>query len=335
MINECSIVPIHHYISDMEYTSEISANFIQGTLRLKDNSQEIGPLRPALNTDSFEIQEIAKKISQGMISTSQLLLTTGFGLDSTLEIPVRLPALIIPGLKIMERMKNADLPPPNYILYQATDFIAQTNNLPSEKAQKSALKMEKYLREYVNKFHSSIAEHVIFRFGSEYSFQVKEDVEKIIECIRDSIQTNASLQESMAQINQYDVKKSNGQNSSETYAAANVLYSGATESYPFAPDLKSDTRIILPIGGNKEKPFFQLTAHFAALYKERKVIPMLTPIGSRPTYYPYPQLGDPLSISQFAHAMKQPLKDGPIRIDINAMIADGVTPDALSEIFLQ
>ncbi len=317
----------------MESTTKASANLIQSAIRLKDNDQAIGPLRPARSPDAVAIEKIAKNIAQGVASSRQLLLTTGFGLHRSLKVPVRLPALAIPGFKVMERMQDAGLPVPKYLLYQATDFIAETNCLPREDSHECSRKMEEYLRQYVARFHGRIAKNVIFKFGCEYPLETKQAVSMTVDEIRSRILDIAPLREAMEQIHAYEARHSNGTNHYDDYAAANVLYSGATQQYPFGDDLPADVEAILPIGGNAEKPFFTLTAHFSEHLGKRKVIPMLTPIGSRPTYYHYPESGDPISISEYSDAMKQPIKDGPIRTDINAMIADGATPETLSEIY--
>jgi hypothetical protein len=317
----------------MESTSTISANLIQGALRLKDNQKAIGPLRPAQSSDAKTLENIARSISQGITSSRQLLLTTGFGLNRSGKIPVRLPVLAIPGFNAMERMQDAGLPVPKYLLYQATEFIAETNCLSQDESVECSRKMEKYLRQYVERFHARIAEHVVFRFGCEYPPEIKNIVTDTAEEIKSLLKDLPPLREAMEKIDEGEKRHSNGVNNSHTYAAANVFYSGAIESYPFMHDLPVDTQAILPIGGNAEKPFFNLTAHFSAHVGKRKVIPMLTPLGSRPTYYYYPQSEDPASISEYANAVKQPLKDGPIRIDINALQADGATPDMLSDIY--
>lgn len=314
-------------------SNRASANLIQGMLRLKDNDQAIGPLRPARSVDALVLEKISKRIAQGITSSRQLLLTTGFGLHRNLKIPVRLPALAIPGFKVMERMTDAGLPVPTYLLYQATDFIAETNCLPVDASRDCAAKMEGYLRQYVERFHSRIAQHVLFRFGCDYPPETKEAITDTMRDIRSRIEDIAPLREALEQISGYEARHSNGSNHFDAYSAANVVYSGAAEEYPFASDLPPDVETVLPIGGNAEKPFFALTAHFSEHLGKRRVIPMLTPIGSRPTYYYYPQSGDPASVFDYDAAMKQPLKDGLIRTDINAMIADGVTPDALSEIY--
>lgn len=318
----------------MESTShKASANQVQGMLRLKDNHQAIGPLRPARTPDALILEKIAKNIAQGTASSQQLLLTTGFGLHRNLKIPVRLPTLAIPGLNVMERMKDAGLPVPTYLLYQATDFIAETNYLPADASRECSEKMERYLRRYVEKFHSRIAEHVLFRFGCEYPPELKEAITLTTQDIRSRLAEIGPIREAMQQINGYEARHSNGSNHYDVYAAANVLYSGAAGEYPFVADLPPNVEAILPIGGNAEKPFFALTAHMAEQVGKRKVIPMLTPLGSRPTYYHYPQSGDPVSIAEYDAAMKEQLKDGPIRADINAMAADGATPEALAEIY--
>lgn len=330
-------VVLYRYIITplMETTSKPSANLIQGMLRLKDNNQAIGPLKPARSTDAITLQEIAKNIAQGAASSRHLMLTTGFGLHRNLKIPVRLPALAIPGLNVMERMQDAGLPVPTYLLYQATDFIAETNQLPLDESRECATRMEMYLRKYIERFHSRVAEHVVIKFGCEYPANVRESVTAIIEDIRLRMQDSILLQEAMKEIRGYGSSHSNGENHFDAYTAANVCYSGATEKYPFSNDQIKDVHTILPIGGIKEKRFFEVTGIYSDSLQTRKIIPMITPIGVKPTYYLYPQSGDPASISEYDEAMQKPINDGPIRTDINAMRADGATPEQISRIYPQ
>ncbi|MDP6562084.1 MAG: hypothetical protein QF793_04140, partial [Candidatus Peribacteraceae bacterium] len=71
-------------------------------------------------------------------------------------------------------------------------------------------------------------------------------------------------------------------------------------------------RIIIPIGGRAEKPFFALTT---AVAKKRGVdiVPMVTQIGSKPTYHP---VSDGRAVQQ----------------DFDALEADGAPKDVLQRI---
>jgi hypothetical protein len=315
-----------------ELTNRISSNYIQGAMRLKSDEKIDSPLRPARTSDGFTIQKIAREIAQNNISAQHIILTTGFGIHRSLQIPVRLPALLLPALRIMERFHEVGLPVPTYIAYQATEFISETNEFQLKETKKCAEQMEAYLRGYIDRFHTKIAANVILRFNEPYSEAIRTDIEETIGIIRECIGEHAHLREMLQKLQICEQKHSNGTNKFGNYAAANALYSGAIGGYPFADDLPTNLKAILPIGGNAEKPFFAITPVLADR-SGATVIPLLTPLGARPTYYPYPALGDPTSIDDYKNMAKAPLKDGPLRTDFAALHADGATPDALADIY--
>ncbi len=310
-------------------------NSIQSILRLKNNAPAVGPLRLARSADATVIEAISLRIANDQLSTKQLLLTTGFGLDKNLKVPVRLPVLAIPGLQLMERMHEAGLPVPSYLLYQATGFIAETNNIDQQSAQECATLMQEYLQRYVATFHPNIAEHVRMEFGCDYPTAVQQDIEHIIDNIRLRITQNADVSQAMELLQTSGQKHSNGASKHGTYAAANVLYNGASRTYPFADDIPADLHAILPIGGSAEKPFFTLTSDFADRRGGVKVIPMLTMLGSKPTYYHYPESGDPNTADEFHQASRNARLNGPIRGDLAALISDAGSADAVADIFPQ
>jgi hypothetical protein len=317
-----------------ESMTRISGNLVQNTLRLKGSHPDIGPLRPARSSDADVIQRLGKSIAEGNASPGDIQLTSGYGIHRSYDFPVRAPALMIPALKVLEEMQRIGLTPPRYLVYQATDFIAETNGLDPEKAKESAQKLEAYLRGYVEKFHASIAEHVSFAFGCDYPETVRQGIQGVTESIRAKALQVLEIEAAAKRIGSYEQRNSNATGEFDTYAAANAVYSGATADYPFADQTPSNVQTIIPIGGTPEKPFFTITSDFADAHNPpRKVIPFLTPIGSRPTYYPAKNSGDPMSAEEFDEAMKIPHKDGPIRIDINAMIADGATSEGLRAIY--
>lgn len=313
----------------MESVKRPSSNDIQGLLRLKSVDKRIGPLRPARAEDT-EIQKISREISAGTISTRQLLLTSGFGIDTKLQIPVRLPALMIPGLQMMESMRKADLPIPTYLVYQATGFIAETNGISHEDSFTASQKMEVYLRKYVETFHPDIAEHVIFRFEQEYTSELRNSVNSTIEQIRGLMCEVLDVRNSVEELRASEAKHSNNSGHYESYAAANVLYSGAVEMYPFDADMSHDTKVIIPIGGSPEIPFFTITSHVSNKLGRRKIVPVLTPIAKRPTYYYYPDLGDAVTVDRYQHNF---VRDGNIKADKAALEADGATTEKLGTIY--
>lgn len=311
-----------------------SANLIQKTIRLSGYNSGIGPLRLADPSHGSLLQDFSRRAAVGETSTENILFTTGYGIHRSHAFPVRAPALMLPVLHVLEEMKRIGLEPSQYLVYQATGFIAHTNGLDPELARQSSQRLEKYLRGYVQRYHASIAHHVSFEFGSEYSEEVARSVEHIAARLRFDTDCLMNTEHILQKTGAYERRQSNGIGQSDLYTAANALYSGIDEHYPFQDRISDRTEMIIPVGGNPEKPFFAITARMGNLQTNaRKVIPFLTMLGSRPTYYPYPQSGDPQNINEFAYVIASPLKDGPIRGDIAAMVADGVTPESLRDIF--
>lgn len=313
-------------------TIQPSANAVHSALRLKGVDPRIGSLRPARTSDSVHLEQIARSISQKQMFTQQLLLTTGLGLQAGAQVPVRLPALLLPGLHVLECVQALGLLPPTYRVYQATEFIAATNGIPLNEAQESATKMECYLRKYIERFHAQVASHVQLRFHQPSTPDSQERMHATIDAIREQTSTSAAVRDALQLLERCEQKHSGVSESSHLYTAANALYSGAVDGYPFAEDLPTDTKVILPIGGHAEKPFFAITSVLSDV-NEKRVIPLLTHLGSRPTYYAYPAHGDPLSLDDYDRVLRGRLRDGPLRADITALHADGATPESLADIF--
>ena len=109
---------------------KLRANDIQRILRVKETPC-IGPLRLANpENDGPKLEKLCRDASQNPRILEETLLTTGFGLSSrTDQIPLRLPALLLPALETIRTAKKYGLPPLQYLVYQVTDFIAQTNGI--------------------------------------------------------------------------------------------------------------------------------------------------------------------------------------------------------------
>ncbi len=306
----------------------VSANHIHNALRLNGVSSAIGPLRPARSNDSVTLQKTALEISRQVVSSRQLMFATGFGMHRSCIVPIRLPALLLPGLRAMKRLQDLGLSVPTYTVYQATDFIIETNQYSPEKARICSVLMSSYLQAYVNRFHPCVAEYVQLHFDCPYSPAIRQNISDV----RTRFKALKGLPDAMMQLQKYEQNQSDSEDQYELYAAANAFYSCADSKYPFAAEAPNNHKIILPIGGQAEKPFFAITS-LVADQSQKTVIPMLTTLGSRPTYYPYPSSKDPLSIKEYAEAIRSPLNDGPLRVDIAAMDADGATADALEDIY--
>ncbi len=321
---------IIHFFSPMQSSSNVfpTHNSVHRAIRLHDEPM-IGDIRPARSQDAVHVEKIARDIARQNMSTKHLVLTTGFGLNASSRIPLRLPALLLPGLRIMERLTALGLPTPEYRVYQATDFIAQTNGYPVDKARECASKMESYLRRYVKTFHGRIAGHVHFYFTQAYTEETREHLGSIIDVMRSRLARIDCIAEALSQLQECERRHSLQSNCYEQYAAANVLYSGAVAQYPLGKQHPNNAEALLPIGGASEKPFFAITSAVADLSGKR-VFPMLTQLGSRPTYYAYP--GDPQSVEEYGMALRSSSKD-PIHRDLLALRDDGAVPDVLASLY--
>ncbi|MAE68639.1 hypothetical protein CL635_02420 [bacterium] len=284
-----------------------SANQILSIFRSKGVDSRIGPLKHADTSQSSLLQSLAREISQGRAQCNEVLFTTGLGLSDSREVPLRLPAILVPALCAMERQKELGFDPSRYLVYQATDFIADANGIDHSQALEVSKRMEHYLRRYVKEVHPSIKDRVEFRFERDKDPQATEAIEQLIGEISD--EASIAIFDRLT-ANESVHSNRNGQ--AMRYGAANVLYNGADpERYPFA-ESKADARIIIPIGGRAEKPFFALTT---AVAKKRGVdiVPMVTQIGSKPTYHP---VSDGRAVQQ----------------DFDALEADGAPKDVLQRI---
>ncbi|MDP7477500.1 MAG: hypothetical protein QF442_03570, partial [Candidatus Peribacteraceae bacterium] len=226
------------------------------------------------------LQALSRKIARTRRGCDRVLFTTGLGLSDSREIPLRLPAIMVPALHAMERQQYLALcKPSKYLVYQATDFIADANGIDHSVAIDTSKRMEDFLRQYVELIHPNIAENVEFRFERDRNEDSTRAIEELVDEISGEI-THEIHQRLL--FNESSHSNRNGQ--ALRYAAANVLYNGAEpDRYPFK-DCCTDIDVIIPIGGKAEKPFFTLTT---AVAKKRgvDVVPMITQIGAKPTYY--------------------------------------------------
>ncbi len=267
----------------MSIPSSPSANLILSTFRSKGVDQRIGPLKFSDSSQARVLESLSREIASGRSECSRVLFTTGLGLSDSSEVPDRLPAIMVPALHAMERQQQLGLTPAKYLVYQATDFIVDTNGIEASTATNVSTRMEQFLHRYVQEVHPSLEDRVEFRFERNENVDSSASIELLIREL--SKEVSSSMYEKLC-MNESVHSHRNGQ--AMRYAAANVLYSGASpEDYPFTQSL-SGADIIVPIGGRPEKPFFQLTNAIAEK-RGANVIPMITHIGAKPTYYPVPE----------------------------------------------
>jgi len=308
----------------------ISKNLLQKTFRLKNGPKSIGSLKLAnAQEDGPRFEKLCMELESGDRAPEHMVLATGLGLPAnTSDIPVRLPALILPGLNILRQLKELGVSVPRYEIYQATDFIAETNGLSSTYAKTMAKRMEEYIRNFVDAFSPDIADRVILEFDEDLYARgpVREPIERISEQIREKAELIPEITDIMISLSSSEEKHSNCSGKHDLYAAANLVYNGFGEGSLSAYDLI--------IGSRSERPFFSLQKFFQDAVRD--VFAMYTQLGSRPTYYPYHDKGDPVNPEEYTRAFEVAFKsvmDGPIRKDLEALRESGLTPDALKEIY--
>lgn len=312
-----------------------SANDIQACLRLKRVNTEIGPLTLADGAQGPVVETLVRSIVQKSHSFANVLLTTGLGLSREDSVPVRIPAILIPGLQVMEQCKKRGLEMPHYLIYQASDFIAANNNIPEDQAQRVSDQICAYVQEYIQKLHPDLVSSVHVINQKRYK-EVQTTIENLANEMRAGIEKTEALQGIGKKLKEYEARHSNATGSALSYAAANAVYHGATQEYPYADILRAPPAAVFPIGGLAEKPFFALTVATASgafgQVSQTPIIPMLTKLGSRPAYYAYPEHGDPTDAVNLAEKITK-LRDGPLRADFAALQVDGADPLVLSDIF--
>ncbi len=227
-------------------------------------------------------------------TSGTIILTTGLGLSDQ-GTPLRLPALLLPGLSLLRNLLDEGIPA-RYVVYQATDFIIETNSLNPIKAQHCADQTTRYLHDFVGHFYPDIAPSVDFKTGANCRIEQKPltMVENILQDMlpRPSNKEPAELNNvdaAFALIRAYGERHKGGKVFMR-YAAANVLLnSGFADTYPLLNLSAFPQATVVPLGGQREEPFFTLTSAVATHTKcTHSISPMIVPTGKMPAYYPCP-----------------------------------------------
>jgi hypothetical protein len=294
-----------------------------------------GPFHSLSEEDAKEIGQLSQAIAREEYTPSALMLTTGIGL-STGELPLRLPALLVPGLEMIRSFAQyypkEELP--KYLVYQATALIAKYNNLPEAHAEQRAKEMQQYIEEFIAHFYPDIQDQVVLQIGLPHPEEIEHLCASIGEEIRELCRD--ALEDVGQVIEQYKQRHSQAkEDTAYRYAAGNALYNGANEEYyPFLEHITQETKYILPIGGQAEVPFFHLTSAFAKKREGYKVLPLVThSVGKKPTYYHYPKENDPTTAKAFGEALEHPGSlHGDIRKDVEVLGRIGLTEEVLQKL---
>jgi hypothetical protein len=194
--------------------------------------------------------------------------------------------------------------------------------------------MEEYLRQYVATMFPDIAAHVNINFLSTYDRKTREAVHGLTEEIKNQAVSILPVQDKMKLLEKAEQRHSQSRGKAFYYAAANLIYNGIRPNeYPM--ELSTTTRIIIPIGGKAEAPFYSLHPYLKVPQAPEN-IPFFTHLGSRPTYYPVPEKGEITNVQSYQQAVQEGFKsviDGPVRQDLSALEKYGLTPKILAQIY--
>ncbi|HEY1096209.1 MAG TPA: hypothetical protein VGF14_03115 [Alphaproteobacteria bacterium] len=225
-------------------------------------------------------QVARQNFETAMQSRNDLILTTGCGLPPSLEdLPLRLPSLIVPGLELLKAYQQTFNPGRNiqYHVYQAGEFIKRINGGNEKAMSHSAQFMQGYLQAFTEEFYPDLAPIVSFDFNKDVK---TEKLEPIREFLHQT--NNPQALEYKERINFY-ATRGQSRGCAEIYAAANIYFNCMSDQKIEEPV------IIMPVGGQKERPFFFLSSLYNAEKRKDKDISVL-PISFNhqeiPPYFP-------------------------------------------------
>lgn len=235
-----------------------------------------GKMRFATGTDNEQARARFEGIMQGK---NDILFRTGCGLPPSLdELPIRFPSLIVPGLEMLREYRQQDDGNRNvrYQVYQAGGFISRVNETNIDTLQETSGFMKSYLQAFVDEFYPDVASSVSFDFDLDVA---DENLEPMMNFMINS--TDPYVVEHVQKVRSYAGNKP-GRGDPLRYTAANIYFNGLNH------DIDNATAII-PVGGQKEAPFFCLTTLYCAAKGELQanILPVTFNCQQTPPYYPY------------------------------------------------
>jgi hypothetical protein len=220
-----------------------------------------------------------------METYADVVLTTGLGLSDK-GVPLRLPAVLLTGLSLLQTFVKQGQRA-RYVVYQATDFITEVNKLDPVKAQNCSEQTANYLDQFVGRFFPELVQLVTIKTGADCVVRRMHliDAEQSLHDLarKDDPKINAALDTICSYGHQHK-----GSDAYIRYAAANVLLNGGyAKHYPLFDFSGAANAVVMPLGGQKEAPFFSLTSAMASFTGcLHRVEPQIVPTGKIPTYYP-------------------------------------------------
>ena len=220
---------------------------------------------------SRDLERLSRRLANNPTGT-RLSFTTGVGL-SDVGMPCRLNAVIIPTLRVLQRLRALGFEDISYRVYQATDFIIAENWLDQAAAEQVAKLMDINMRSMIRQKYPDIAQYIHLDFGTPVD---TDTVDSVV------VQLQDSESPSMRQILAYAKSKSHSALSAYRYAAANIICNGHT-----SPQSAENHRYTLLVWWAKEKPFFQLGRDYEKeQWYDTNIIPLIQSTWAIPPYYP-------------------------------------------------
>jgi len=240
------------------------------------------------------LQQLSRQLSSSNNNErTHLVLTTGLGLSDK-GVPLRLPALLIPALKMLRDLgayneaRGFEQIKAKYIVYQASDFITKTNKLDPQIAAESAAACHQYLTDFIAEYFPDVADQVQIATSDKCAID-PEHIEALAGELKTA--TPEPIARDMETIAAYGTRRKTIEDSHYYYAAANIILNGGYEPhYPLSGELFEQTDIVMPLGGKKERPFFNASRYYGEQTGvNHAVLPLLVPVGQVPAYYPFPK----------------------------------------------
>lgn len=200
-----------------------------------------------------------------------------YGIPIDEKVPLRLPVTLVPILKILQWLQQCWIETPQCVIYQATDFISQVNNIDIGTARNIWQYMERGLRNFVQENFPELQDNINFYFWPQCNDQ--EIIGKIIEYSRN---TSSILNENQKNhFKNCESKHSNWEWNALLYLTANTYYNGWYSEYPF-PEVW-DIKRVIPIWWRSEKQFFEILLETQT--QTREIFPLITQVWAYPSYY--------------------------------------------------
>ncbi len=297
-----------------------SAVCLQKVFSLKDAPAPYGRLARATRSDGVILESVLRDLERKRLAMDKIAMVSGIGLHKSGSFSLRLPALLLPGLYIIEKLIDLGLSPPTYFVYQATDSIIECNLIDRERAQACAIRMNSFLDRYITKFHPKARKHVRLAFALPNTETHRRSIKNLQRKVATLTETNKVIAKTLASLASSCARHSNNSESVHEYLAANLLYSGVNlHEWPLTEESATLPEVVICLGGVNERPFFDVLIEL----REARAVPLVTQLGAKSVYYPYLDDGDiDDQLNNFSVSKKM---SPAIRADFEALQVVGAT----------